>query len=75
MTHNPIEILRRVETWPQEDQEKLAEIAREIETRRNGVYVLSDDEKAALEEESRAALLPMKQSPRSGIGSAISFHD
>jgi hypothetical protein len=34
------ELLRRVETWPQEDQEKLVEVAREIEARRTGVYLL-----------------------------------
>jgi hypothetical protein len=30
---------------PQEDQEEVAEVAREIEVRRTGVYVLSDEEK------------------------------
>ena len=43
------EILRRAENWPQEDQEELAEVAREIEARRTGVYVLNDAERAALE--------------------------
>ena len=47
------DILRRVENWPQEDQDELAELAREIEARRTGVYVLSDEEKAALEEALR----------------------
>jgi hypothetical protein len=50
MTTISKEILRRVETWPQEDQEELAEVAREIEARRRGVYVLSDEERAALDE-------------------------
>jgi hypothetical protein len=44
------ELLRRVETWPQEDQEELVEVAREIEARRKGVYLLSDEEKVALDE-------------------------
>ena len=41
-------LLERVESWPEEDQEELAEIAREIEARRSGVYRLSDEEKAAI---------------------------
>ena len=42
------EILRQAAAWPQEDQEELAELAREIEARRTGVYVLSDEERAAI---------------------------
>jgi predicted transcriptional regulator len=42
------ELLERVGTWPVEDQEELAEVAREIESRRTGVYRLSDDERAAI---------------------------
>jgi predicted transcriptional regulator len=41
-------LLDRVETWPIEDQEELAEFAREIESRRTGVYRLSDEERAAV---------------------------
>jgi len=41
-------LLERVERWPIEDQEELAEFAREIESRRTGVYRLSDDERAAV---------------------------
>jgi hypothetical protein len=48
MNQHTKEILKRVETWPEEDQVELAELAREIEARRSGVYVLSDDEKAAI---------------------------
>ncbi len=54
MTQGTKEILRRVEHWPQEDQDELAEVAREIEARRTGVYVLSGDEKAALDEALRS---------------------
>jgi hypothetical protein len=50
MTQGTREILRRVGHWPQEDQDELAEVAREIEARRTGVYVLSDDERVALDE-------------------------
>jgi hypothetical protein len=48
MNQHTKEILKRVETWPEEDQVELAELAREIEARRSGVYILSDDEKAAI---------------------------
>jgi hypothetical protein len=41
-------LLEQVETWPEEDQEELAEYAREIEARRTGVYMMSDDERAAV---------------------------
>ena len=43
-------ILRRVESWPQEDQEELLEMIRAIEARRTGVYLLSEDEQAAIDE-------------------------
>jgi predicted transcriptional regulator len=41
-------LLERVQSWPIEDQEELAEVAREIESRRGGVYQLSDQERAAV---------------------------
>jgi hypothetical protein len=44
------DVLQRVETWPQEDQEALAEYARELEARRTGVYRLTEDERAAVRE-------------------------
>jgi hypothetical protein len=56
MTQGTKEILRRVEHWPQEDQDELAEVAREIEARRTGVYVLSDDERRALDEARRSGV-------------------
>jgi len=42
------DILRKAENWPEEDQQELAELAREIEARRTGVYALSDEERAAI---------------------------
>jgi hypothetical protein len=56
MTQGTKEILRRVEHWPQEDQDELAEVAREIEARRTGVYVLSDDEERAIDEALRSGV-------------------
>ena len=41
-------LLERVQDWPEEDQQELADVAREIESRRNGVYRLSDEERAAV---------------------------
>lgn len=41
-------MLEQVQSWPQEDQEELAEVAREIESRRTGVYRLSDEERTAV---------------------------
>lgn len=49
------EILREVESWPEEDQEELADVARIIAARRTGVYRLTDDERAAVREGMAAA--------------------
>jgi len=43
-------VLEAVRTWPQEDQEELAETARVIEARRTGVYAMNNDEHAAVRE-------------------------
>ncbi len=55
-------LLERVESWPVEDQEELAELAREIEARRSGLYRLSDEERiavrAGLEEARRGDFVP-----------------
>jgi hypothetical protein len=50
MTQDVKEILRRIETWPQEDQQELAEVARDIEARRSGVYHPTADELKAIDE-------------------------
>jgi predicted transcriptional regulator len=50
MSQNATEILDRVKTWPQEDREELAEMARAIEARRTGLYELSSDEEKAIRE-------------------------
>ena len=41
-------LLEQVQSWPEEDQDELADVAREIESRRSGVYRLSDDERTAI---------------------------
>jgi predicted transcriptional regulator len=48
MTKTLRDLLAHAETWPREDQEELAEYAREIEARRTGIYRMSDDERAAV---------------------------
>ena len=55
------DLLKEVETWPPEDQEDLAEYAREIRARRTGVYRLSEEERAGIERglaDMRAGRLP-----------------
>jgi hypothetical protein len=53
MNHTAKDILGKVTSWPEEDQEELAAVAREIEARRTGTYVLSDDERAAIADARR----------------------
>ena len=42
------EVLEHAATWPVEDQNDLAEYAREIEARRTRVYTMSADERPAV---------------------------
>jgi predicted transcriptional regulator len=42
------EVIEQAETWSQQDQDDLAEYAREIQARRTGVYVMNEDERAAV---------------------------
>jgi hypothetical protein len=48
MTKTLSDLLAHAESWPREDQDELAEYAREIEARRSGVYRMSDDERTAV---------------------------
>lgn len=50
MTPMTKKILEQVESWPPEDQEELAEFAREIEARRTGLYHASPEELEAIDE-------------------------
>jgi hypothetical protein len=50
MTPSTEALLEQVASWPQQDQDEIAEYAREIEARRTGIYVLSDEEWADLQE-------------------------
>ena len=42
------DVLEHAATWPREDQDELAEFAREIEARRTGIYTMSDDERISV---------------------------
>jgi hypothetical protein len=56
MTSTSLDILRRIESWPLEDQEELAEVARDIEARRSGVYRASPEELRAIDEAERSGI-------------------
>lgn len=71
-------LLEHVASWPQEDQEELADYAREIEARRAGLYRLSAAEREGIErglkamreglfasDERMSAIFEKARSPRS----------
>lgn len=39
-----------METWPEQDQQELAEVARDIDARRSGVYHATPEELRAIDE-------------------------
>jgi len=55
-------VFDNIRTWPDDDQAELIELAREIEARRTGVYVLSDDERAAIAKARKSRLLSEEES-------------
>lgn len=55
------DILQKVSGWPVEDQDELAELAREIEARRSGVYTLSDAERRAIADARRGGFASDEQ--------------
>ena len=48
ITRSLKELIEHAANWPLEDQNELAEYAREIEARRTRFYTMSDEERAAL---------------------------
>jgi hypothetical protein len=56
MVKELVEVLKKAETWPREDQEELAEYAREIEARRSGVYRATPEELQAIDEAERSGV-------------------
>ncbi len=49
-------VLESVYSWPAEDQEELAELAREIEARRTGTYQATPEELRAIDEADRSGV-------------------
>ncbi len=56
MSPSTKKLLEQVESWPAEDQEELAEYAREIEARRTGVYWATPEELADIDEAERSGV-------------------
>lgn len=56
MSPSTKELLKQVEFWPAEDQEELAEYAREIEARRTGVYRATPEELQATDDAERSGV-------------------
>jgi hypothetical protein len=50
MTPKTQKLLELVKSWPEEDQDELAEYARDIEARRTGVYSATAEELQAIDE-------------------------
>ena len=50
MTINLKKVLTRAESWSEQDQEELAQVALEIEARRHGLYHATPDELKAIDE-------------------------
>jgi hypothetical protein len=50
MTPKTQKLLEQVQSWPEEDQDELAEYARDIEARRSGVYRATAEELQAIDE-------------------------
>ena len=65
-------VLDSIRSWPTEDQEELIEAAREIEARRKGTHILTDDERAAIADARNSAIVADDEATafwkRRGIG-------
>jgi len=49
-------LLERAEAWPEEDQEELAQLARDIEARRSGVYRATPEELRTIDEADQSGV-------------------
>jgi hypothetical protein len=56
MTPKTQKLLEQVQSWPEEDQDELAEYARDIEARRTGVYCATAEELLAIDEAERSGV-------------------
>jgi hypothetical protein len=50
------QLIERAQSWPPEDQEELAESARQIEARRCGIYRATADELQSLDDADRSGI-------------------
>jgi hypothetical protein len=50
------QLIERAQSWPEEDQEELAETARQIEARRSGIYRATADELQSLDDADRSGI-------------------
>jgi hypothetical protein len=50
MNQSTKDLLKKVEAWPEQDQQELAEVVRDIEARRAGVYHPTPEELQAIDE-------------------------
>jgi hypothetical protein len=50
MMQSTKDLLKRVENWPEQDQQELAEVIRDIEARRTGVYHPTPEELQGIDE-------------------------
>ena len=50
MNQRTKDLLKTIENWPEQDQQELAEVIRDIEARRNGVYHATPEELEAIDE-------------------------
>jgi hypothetical protein len=58
MTREQIDsVFQQVRSWPEADQEELAEVAREIEARRTGQYRTTPEEREAIELARQSSLV------------------
>jgi hypothetical protein len=48
-------LLQEIASWPEEDQQEIVEVAREIESRHTGIYRMSGTERAAVRQGVDAA--------------------
>ena len=56
MSPSTKKLLEQVDSWPAEDQEELAEYARDIEARRTGVYRATVEELREIDEAERSGI-------------------
>jgi predicted transcriptional regulator len=57
MSRDDKALIKQIASWPEPDQQEIAAVAREIESRRTGIYRLSDAERTAVREGIDAAEL------------------